>query len=68
MSTNSPVDLVIPAMQNNHPQPPKVQVTFSGITYDPGSGEITSGAIQGVFDPAIDLTQMQTHACQNHPL
>ncbi|MGD8426001.1 MAG: hypothetical protein PVH63_00155, partial [Balneolaceae bacterium] len=58
MSTINPVDLVIPAIQGSRPAAPKVGVSFTNITYDPSSGEITDGAIRGDFNPAIDLNDI----------
>ena len=58
MSTTNPVDLVVPFLQKNNPQPPSVQVSFTDITYEPGSGEVTAGSIQGDFNPAIDLNNI----------
>lgn len=57
MSTNSPVDLVIPALKGSQATAPEVAVTFTNITYDPASAEIISGSIEGDFNPAIDLNE-----------
>ncbi|MFA5669593.1 MAG: hypothetical protein WC967_10115 [Balneolaceae bacterium] len=55
LSTNAPLDLVIPAIQGSKAMAPKVAVSFTDITYNHGRREVTAGSIQGDFSPAVDL-------------